>query len=63
MHLIICSHLVHLPSEFGDRKQVSIVEDEELLKQNAKKKREKFKRQDTPLHPHSIRQVIDDQFC
>ena len=61
VHLIIHSNLV--PSDFGDRKQVSIVEDEEVVKQNAKKKREKFKRQDTPLHPHSIRQAIDDQFC
>ena len=47
-------------SDFGDRKQVSIVEDEDMVKQNARKKREKFKRQDTPLHPHSIRWVLDN---
>ena len=39
----------------GDKKQVSIVENVETENQNAKKKREKFKRQDTPLHPYSIR--------
>ena len=39
----------------GDKKQVSIVENVEHENQNAKRKREKFKRQDTPLHPYSVR--------
>ena len=43
----------------GDKKQVSIVEsidgEQERSARAARKKREKFKRQDTPLHPHCVR--------
>ena len=35
----------------GDKKQVSIVECDLKSNEGARKKREKFKRQDTPLHP------------
>merc|ERR1712106_641960 len=39
--------------QMGDKKQVSIVESNELLDESARKRREKFKRQDTPLHPET----------
>lgn len=39
-----------------NKKQVSIVEDKEQDEQSARKKREKFKRQDTPLNPQSTSQ-------
>ena len=42
-------------SGLSEKKQVSIVEHIDPQELCAKKKREKFKRQDTPLHPHSIR--------
>ena len=38
----------------GEKKQVSIVESAEQ-EDCAKKRREKLQRQDTPLHPHSVR--------
>lgn len=45
-------------SFLGEKKQVSIVESldgEQERRTAARKKREKFKRQDTPLHPHCVR--------
>ena len=39
----------------GERKQVSIVESQEEEKGAARRRREKFQRQDTPLHPHCVR--------
>ena len=39
----------------GERKQVSIVESQEEEKGAARRRREKFQRQDTPLHPPCVR--------
>ena len=36
-----------------NKKQVSIVDNNEKLEQSARNKREKFQRQDTPLHPQT----------
>ena len=54
IHIISINKYVINVKLTGEKKQVSIVESAEQ-EDCAKKRREKLQRQDTPLHPHSVR--------